>query len=397
MFHYLGPSLAVLLFAHVNALGVAWLRIAAAAVFFALWRRPWRIWRGAQPSQRRIFLALGVVLAAMNSLFYLAVDRLPLSTVGAIEFLGTVILAALGARTPRNLLALLLAVGGVAVLTDVRLSGQPLGFVFAFANCAGFMLYVILGHRIANTPLAGAATPADDANRGPSPMSGIDQLGLSMLIAAAVATPAGIGYATAAFTHPIWLAWGIGVGLCSSVIPYVTDQLAMARLSRSAFALMLALLPAVATIIGFLVLEQAPTGQDLAGIAWSSSASPFTTSRPPGRPQQPHRHLTAPLPGPWPGMLRAGHRPEATSIGAVPLQAAKRSRVLKRDTSRTSPMTVAAVTGADPEQARQARSAGPDGGIGFLPGLAAARRSGAGPRPGRQRAPSGRPRRRPPA
>src|ERR1700722_19766055 len=267
VFHYLGPSLAVLLFVHVHALGVAWLRIAAAAVFFALWRRPWRIWSAAQAAQRRTFLALGVVLAAMNSLFYLAVDRLPLSTVGAIEFLGTVILAALGARTRRNLLALLLAVGGVAVLTDVRLSGQPLGFVFAFANCAGFMLYVILGHRIANSPMAGTMPQRGDAGGSASPMSGIDQLGLSMLVAAVVATPAGIGSAAAAFTHPLWLAWGVGVGLCSSVIPYVTDQLAMARLNRSTFALMLALLPAVATIIGFVVLGQAPTPQDLAGIA----------------------------------------------------------------------------------------------------------------------------------
>jgi len=261
VFHYLGPSLAVLLFVHIQALGVAWIRIAAAAVFFAIWRRPWRIWRNAQPAQRRVFLGLGVVLAAMNALFYLAIARLPLSTVGAIEFLGTVILAALGARTRRNLLALVLAVGGVAVLTDVRLSGQPLGFVFAFANCIGFMLYVMLGHRIANTSADGA-----DTAQGASPMSGIDQLGLSMLIAAVVATPFGIGYAGTAFTHPLWLAWGIGVGLCSSVIPYVTDQLAMARLKRSTFALMLALLPAAATVIGFVVLGQVPTLRDLAGI-----------------------------------------------------------------------------------------------------------------------------------
>jgi inner membrane transporter RhtA len=261
VFHYLGPSLAVLLFVHVDALGVAWLRIAAAAVFFALWRRPWRIWRGAQPSQRWVFAGLGVVLAAMNSLFYLAVARLPLSTVGAIEFLGTVILAAVGARTRRNVLALLLAVGGVVVLTDVRIGGQPLGFVFAFANCVGFMLYVMLGHRIANTSADGA-----DTTHGASPMSGIDQLGLSMLIAAVVATPLGIGDAATAFAHPLWLAWGVGVGLCSSVIPYITDQLAMARLKRSTFALMLALLPAMATAIGFLVLGQVPTAQDLAGI-----------------------------------------------------------------------------------------------------------------------------------
>jgi inner membrane transporter RhtA len=264
VFHYLGPSLAVLLFAHMAVLGVAWLRIAAAAVMFAAWRRPWRLWVRLTGSQRWVLLALGVVLAAMNSLFYLAVDRLPLSTVGAIEFLGTVVLAALGARTRRNLAALLLAVGGVAALTDVRLAGQPLGFVFAFANCAGFMLYVILGHRIANT----AKTSTDDGRNASAagPMSGIDQLGASMLIAAVAATPFGIGGVLPAFTHPLWLVWGIGVGLCSSVIPYVTDQLAMARLPRATFALMLALLPAAATAIGLLVLGQVPTMQDLLGI-----------------------------------------------------------------------------------------------------------------------------------
>ena len=253
VFHYLGPSLAVLLFAHVGVLGVAWLRIAAAAVVFALWRRPWRVLRAAPPDRRRVLLALGAALAAMNSLFYLAVDRLPLATVGAVEFLGTIVLAAAGARTPRNLVALALAVGGVAVLTDVHLAGEPLGFAFAFANCAGFVLYVVLGHRVASS--------------GAGPLAGIDQLGAAMLVAAVVATPFGLHQAAAAFGHPLWLAWGIGVGVCSSVIPYVTDQLAMARLPRATFALMLALLPAAATVIGLLVLAQVPTGRDLLGIA----------------------------------------------------------------------------------------------------------------------------------
>jgi inner membrane transporter RhtA len=258
VFHYLGPSLAVLLFAHVAVLGVAWLRIAAAALTFAIWRRPWRLLARADASQRRVFVLLGAVLAAMNALFYLALDRLPLATVGAIEFLGTVVLAAAGARTRRNLIALALAITGVFVLTSVRLVSQPLGFVFAFGNCAGFMLYVILGHRIANRPVQGTSRTA---------LSGIDQLGLAMLIACVIATPIGIGPAAAAFTHPAWLAWGVGVGVCSSVIPYVTDQLAMARLSRSTFALMLALLPAAATVIGLVVLRQVPTMRDLAGIA----------------------------------------------------------------------------------------------------------------------------------
>ncbi len=272
IFHYLGPSFAVLLFTHVSVLGVAWLRIASAAVVFAAWRRPWRLLRALTPGQRWVLLGLGVVLAAMNSLFYLAIDRLPLATVGAIEFLGTVVLAAAGARTRRNLLALALAVGGVATLTAIRLAGEPAGFAFAFANCLGFMLYVLLGHRIANRPAgpatdradpAGPAAPA--ASRGP--LSGIDQLGAAMLVAAVVATPVGLPGALPAFTHPGWLLWGVGVGVCSSVIPYVTDQLAMARLPRATFALMLALLPMFATLIGAVVLGQVPTVRDLAGIA----------------------------------------------------------------------------------------------------------------------------------
>jgi inner membrane transporter RhtA len=250
VFHYLGPSLAVLLFARLDVLGVAWLRVASAAVVFALWRRPWRSVRPLGRGSRRTLLAMGAVLAVMNTTFYLAVDRLPLSTVGAIEFLGTVILAAAGARTPRNALALILTTGGVAAITAVRITGQPLGFVFAFANCALFMMYIVLGHRIAN-------------EAGPG---GIDQLGAAMLVAAVIAAPWGLGGALPAFGHPVLLLAGAGVGVCSSVIPYVTDQLAMARLARATFSLMLALLPVFATVIGAIVLRQLPTVQDVAGI-----------------------------------------------------------------------------------------------------------------------------------
>ncbi len=132
-FHYLGPAFAVLLFARVDVLGVAWLRTASAAVF-AVWRRPWHLFAAQSWSQRRTLIALGIVLGAMNSCFYLAIARLPLGTVGALEFLGPITLAAIGARTRRNFIALAFAVAGVWFLTDVRLAGQPLGFVFAFAR-----------------------------------------------------------------------------------------------------------------------------------------------------------------------------------------------------------------------------------------------------------------------
>ncbi len=198
----------------------------------------------------RILLALGIVLGLMNACFYLAIARLPLGTVGAIEFIGPITLAALGVRTRRNIIALMLAAAGGWLLTDIRIIAEPLGFAFAFANCAFFMLYVILGHRIAQE--GGAA--------------GIDQLGAAMLIALLTITPIGITGAISAIIQPPLLLAGIGVGICSSVIPYVCDQLAMARLSRATFALLLSLLPASAAIIGVLVLHQIPTFIELAGI-----------------------------------------------------------------------------------------------------------------------------------
>jgi len=270
VFHYLGPSLAVLLFARIPVLGVAWLRIITAALVFGVWRRPWRLVFQLDPAGRWLLLALGVVLAAMNSLFYLAVDRLPLSTVGAIEFLGTVILAAAGTRTRRNAAALFLTTAGVATITEIRLGGHPLGFAFAFANCVLFMCYVILGHRIANADAqhaTGDSHSGGEASGSGMTMGGIDRLGAAMLLAAIVATPAGLRPALGAFAHPMLLLAGAGVGVCSSVIPYVTDQLAMARMPRATFALMLALLPMFATVIGAIVLHQVPTVQDLAGIS----------------------------------------------------------------------------------------------------------------------------------
>lgn len=250
IFHYLGPAFAVLLFSNVSVLGVAWFRIASAAVVFAVWRRPWRIFLGISWTKRRVLLALGIVLGLMNACFYLAISRLPLGTVGAIEFLGPIALAALGARTPRNIGALLLAAGGGWLLTEVRFEGDPLGFVFAFANCAFFMLYVVLGHRIAQD--GGAA--------------GIDRLGAAMLIALVTITPIGITGALPAISKPLLLLAGVGVGICSSVIPYVSDQLAMARLPRATFALLLSLLPASAAIIGIVVLRQIPQLPEIVGI-----------------------------------------------------------------------------------------------------------------------------------
>ena len=251
VFHYLGPAFAVLLFARVDVLGVAWLRIVSAALIFALWRRPWRAFARLDRSGRRLLVGWGAVLAAMNACFYISIDRLPLGTVAAIEFLPVIALAALGARSPRNALALALAVPGVYLLTDVQLEGEPLGVAFAFANAVLFAVYIVLAHRVARYPQ----------------LSGIDGLAASMLIAAVVVMPIGGWDVVPALTDPLAILAGVGVGISSSVIPYITDQLAMRRLARATYALMVSILPATATVIGIVVLAQVPSPTEVAGVA----------------------------------------------------------------------------------------------------------------------------------
>jgi len=262
VFHYLGPAFAVLLFARVEVLGVAWLRIASAALIFALWRRPWRSFAALDREGRRVLVAWGSVLALMNCLFYSAIDRLPLGTVAAIEFLPVIVLAAIGTRTSRNVLALLMAVAGVYLLTDVVLAGAPLGVALAAANAVLFALYIVLGARVAEHG-AGA---------------GIDALAASMLIAAVVVTPLAGWAVLPALGDPVALAAGIGVGVSSSVIPYVSDQLALARMKRATYALMISLLPATATVIGIVVLAQCQARSRCSAWRSSSPASPSTAT-----------------------------------------------------------------------------------------------------------------------
>jgi inner membrane transporter RhtA len=250
VFHYLGPAFAVLLFARVDVLGVAWLRIASAAAVFALWRRPWRRFGWLDHGGRCLIVGLGAVFAVMNACFYVSIDRLPLGTVAAIEFAGPIALALLGARIPRNVAAILVASVGVYLLTHVRFAGEPVGVAFAFANAVLFTVYIVLAHRVARRAAVG----------------GIDGLALAMLFAAVFVTPIGGWEVVGVLGDPVALLAGLGVGVTSSVIPYVTDQLAMARLPRATYALFVALLPATATLIGVVVLRQIPSWIETAGV-----------------------------------------------------------------------------------------------------------------------------------
>ncbi|WP_052344410.1 EamA family transporter [Thermocrispum municipale] len=245
---YLGAALAVFLFDVVSPAGVAWLRCLGASIVLLVWRRPSRAaWRG-----KALLLAgtFGTVTAGMNVVFYEAIARLPLGTGVAVEFAGPVAVAALGSRRLRDVGALGLVAVGVVLIADVQLRGSPLGVVFALAAAAAWAAYIVLGKRVALAPQG---------------VSGQDSLAVGLTVATVVLSPLAIG------TGPVWgsaelLLVGVGVGVLSTVVPYGLDQVVLRRVGQTSFALLLALLPVTATVIGLVVLAQVPSAVEAVGI-----------------------------------------------------------------------------------------------------------------------------------
>jgi len=252
IFHSLGPSFAVLLFPAVGILGMAWLRIASAALVFMLVSHPLRLLRSLDHEEQKLLVIFGIVLATMNCCFYMALSKLPISVVVAIEFSGTITVALYGLKTARNYGALLLAAAGVFILINAKWSTNAVGLAWAFANGCLFVLYIVLGHRVARL----------------SPDGAISRLGAATFVAFLAVSPIGLRQAVQVMQRPVLLLAGLGVGVCASVIPYVCDQLAMSRLPRSSFAFLLALLPAIATVIGAIILKQIPRPKDIVGLAF---------------------------------------------------------------------------------------------------------------------------------
>ncbi|MEY2512967.1 MAG: inner rane transporter RhtA, partial [bacterium] len=173
--------------------------------------------------------------------------------------------AALGSRTRRDFLALGLAVAGVLALTDVHIAGSPEGLALAAGAGVLWAGYVVLGHRLAADARADIASSSQDG------------LALGMAIGAVALAPALIPSAMPAFEAPLLLAACLAVGIASSVVPYGLEQVAMRRLPRARFALLLALLPATAAIVGAVILGQIPGLLEAAGIALIVAAASLRT------------------------------------------------------------------------------------------------------------------------
>lgn len=243
---FVGQAMAVNLFDDLRPGGVALLRVFGAALMIVALRRSWRRrWTAVELGWASIF---GIVVAAMNLSIYYSVELVPLGNAVSIEFLGPVAVAAFGARTPRSGAALALAAAGVAVLAGVEAEGTLRGVGFALLAGSFWAGYIILGHRVAR----GAAW--------------VDGLGVGMFVGALVISPFGIPHVPTAVTQPSLLGLGLLVGLLSNVVPYGLDQWVMRRIDRNRFALLQALAPVTAAVVGFIMLSQEPSPREMIGI-----------------------------------------------------------------------------------------------------------------------------------
>ncbi|MCY4068596.1 MAG: EamA family transporter [Acidimicrobiaceae bacterium] len=261
---YSGAAVAALLFDHLSPAGVTWLRVLGAAVVIVVLRRSWR--RRWKAPELALAASFGVSLAAMNLCFYLALDRLPLGNTVAIEFIGPVVVAAIGTRTLRSAAAVALAGCGVLVLAGVEGSGTFAGVGFALLAGGFWAGYILLGHRVAH---------GRDSH---------DALGVGMLAGAVAISPFGAGDVGAAAGQPLVLALGLLTGLLSNVIPYRIDQSVMRRVDPHRFALLQALLPATAVVVGLAALTEVPTAADAVGIGLVIAAIAASRPAPEARP-----------------------------------------------------------------------------------------------------------------
>jgi inner membrane transporter RhtA len=250
----LGSALAKSLFERAGPLGMTLLRLGVGALVLLALARP----RPGGRSRRQLLLAIafGASLAAMNSVFYSAIDRIPIGVAVTIEFAGPLAVAVAGSRRLLDLVWVVLAATGVVLLTRVGGGAlDPLGL--GLAGCAGacWAAYILLSQRVGRA------------------FAGADGLALATAVGAVLAAPLGVAQAGAALGEWRVLAAGAGVGLLSAAIPYSLEIEALRRLPARVFGVLMSLEPAVGALAGLLVLGEALHPREIAAIVLVSLAS----------------------------------------------------------------------------------------------------------------------------
>jgi inner membrane transporter RhtA len=249
-----GASIAVVLFPLTSPLGMVMLRLVFSAIVLLAIARP--SLRGHDRSGWLAVLGFGAVLALMNGLFYLALARLPLGVTVTIEVLGPLVLSIVASRRRSAWLWALLAFVGVLALGGGgwdRL--DPLGVIFALGAAAAWALYIVSSARV------GRVFPK------------LDGLALAMAAGAVLSLPFGIVSGGATLLRPEVLGLGAAVAVLSSTIPYALELIALRRLAASAFAILMSLSPATASLAGLLILHQRLSWLEVVGIVLVIAAS----------------------------------------------------------------------------------------------------------------------------
>ncbi|ADI12524.1 hypothetical protein SBI_09406 [Streptomyces bingchenggensis BCW-1] len=183
-------------------------------------------------------VSYGVILGLMNLCFYLALARIPLGIAVTIEFLGPLAVALAGSRRWLDAFWAVLAAGGVVLLMEGHGDLNFVGFLFALAAGVCWGLYILVGAALGRHTTEG------------------DGLALGMAVAALVAVPFGVADSGTALIQPWVLVAGLGVALLSSVIPYSLDLEALRKIPPRVFGILMSLEPAMAALIGLIVLQE---------------------------------------------------------------------------------------------------------------------------------------------
>ena len=260
----IGTSFAKQLFPQVGSLGTTALRVGfSALLLLALWR-PWR-WPLSRADAASI-LRYGVALGFMNLLFYMSLRTIPFGLAVAIEFSGPLTLALISSRRPVDFLWLALAVAGLAMLLPLGAGAtglDPQGVLYALAAAVCWASYIVFGKRVGHL------------------RSG-QSVALGLSVAALAVVPFGVWQAGAALLEPRILLFGLGVAAVSSAIPISLEMVALKRLPKEAFGIMSSMEPAVAALLGLVML-----GEHLSGVQWlaivctmlAAAGSSFTARR----------------------------------------------------------------------------------------------------------------------
>jgi inner membrane transporter RhtA len=256
-----GSALAVMVIDSVGVIQALWLRTALAAVLLAAVRPRWV--RLPAKGDRLLLLGLTISLLAMNFTFYEAISRAPVGIVVAVEFLGPLSVAVGGSRRLLDVVWVVCAALGVALLARPSGSVGLLGLMFALLAAACWAAFILL------------------AKRAVTRMDPLRVTTLMMLGASVVLTPVWLGTGVRVAGHSRALLLGLAVAVLSSALPYFLELAAIKRVRASTYGVLLSIEPAIAALTGFVILSQRLAAREIGaivaivvaagGASWTSS------------------------------------------------------------------------------------------------------------------------------